>query len=124
VQTYEGDTGISIDLEAQLGDERLAAEIETVLYRTVQEAMTNVVKHAQARHASVVLTRRGSSVAAVIEDDGRGFDPDRVRLGAGLANIRDRVDAVGGSLDLRSAPRAGTRLEIRVPARRPAAVVD
>jgi signal transduction histidine kinase len=116
VQTYEGDTETSIDLEAQLGEERLAAEIETVLYRTVQEALTNVVKHAQARHASVVLTRRGSSVAAVIEDDGRGFDPEDTGDGFGLLGMRERLALLGGRLQVESGG-GGTTLVVEVPIR-------
>jgi|SoiMethySBSTD1v2_1073268.scaffolds.fasta_scaffold22051_3 signal transduction histidine kinase len=104
---------------------RPAPDVEAALYFCCLEALQNTAKHANAEWATVeVDVALDGAVQLVIEDDGRGFDPDRVRLGAGLANIRDRVDAVGGSLDLRSAPRAGTRLEIRVPARRPAAVVD
>ena len=74
VETFREQTGIEVDLEPRLGETRLPAEVETTLYRITQEALTNVVKHAQARHVSIVLTRRNGAVAAVIEDDGRGFD--------------------------------------------------
>ena len=63
-----------VELEAQIG-ERLPAEVETALYRIVQEALTNVVKHAQAPHVSIVLAPQPGSVMAVIEDDGQGFTP-------------------------------------------------
>src|SRR4051794_25611345 len=68
-------TGIAVELEAGLGDERLSREIETALYRIVQEALTNVVKHARARRVSIVITRRDGAVSTLIEDDGRGFAP-------------------------------------------------
>ena len=73
VGTFREQTGIEVDLESRLGSDRLPREIETTLYRITQEALTNVVKHAQAKHVSIVLTRRDGSVAAVIEDDGRGI---------------------------------------------------
>jgi signal transduction histidine kinase len=117
VQTYEGDTGISMDLEAQLGDKRLPPEIETMLYRTVQESVTNIVKHAQAQNASILLTRRGGGVAAVIEDDGRGFDPTDAVDGVGLLGMRERLALLGGRLQIESSPGAGTTLVIEVPVR-------
>jgi signal transduction histidine kinase len=117
VQTYEGDTRISIDLEAQLGADRLPPEIETLLYRTVQESLTNVVKHAQARRVSIVLTRRATVVAAVIEDDGRGFDPAAPGEGVGLLGMGERLALLGGRLQVESAPDAGTTLVVEVPIR-------
>src|SRR5262249_44810701 len=71
--TFTASTGIPVQLEARLGDERLLPEVETTLYRVVQESLTNVAKHSGARTVSVLLVRRDSSVAAVIEDDGHGF---------------------------------------------------
>ncbi len=115
LQTYEGDTGISIDFEAQLGADRLPAEIETVLYRTVQESLTNIVKHAQAEKASIVLTRRGNQVKAVIEDDGRGFDPGEPGEGVGLLGMRERLALLGGRLRVESSAGAGTTLAVDVP---------
>src|SRR5438874_865167 len=69
-QTFAEQSGIAVDFEAALGPERLPEEVETAIYRIVQESLTNVVKHAQARHVSVLLTRRSGAAAAVIEDDG------------------------------------------------------
>jgi len=104
---------------------RPAPDVEAALYFCCLEALQNTAKHAEAEQARVEIdVAADGATQLVIEDDGRGFDPDQVRPGAGLANIRDRVDAVDGSLELHSAPNAGTRLEIRVPARQPARVVD
>src|SRR5205814_1636735 len=80
-ETFSASTGIPLQLEPRLGDERLPPEVETTLYRVVQESLTNVAKHAGARKVSVLLVRRGSSVAAVIEDDGHGFTPDDEQRG-------------------------------------------
>src|SRR5207244_6858878 len=71
--TFQERSGIDTAVEANLGEERLPAEAETVLYRLVQEALTNVIKHAAAERVNIVLTRRDGGVSAVIEDDGHGF---------------------------------------------------
>jgi signal transduction histidine kinase len=109
--------GPTVDVAARLGDARLAPETETVLYRIVQESLTNIVKHASARRVSITLVRKGASAVVVVEDDGRGFDPDEIRDGAlGIAGMRERVALVGGKLTLESFPGAGTTLVAEVPA--------
>jgi len=75
-----------------------------------------VAKHAQARTVSVLLTRKNGRVALVIEDDGRGFDPDSPRDGFGLQGMRERVDLLGGSLQVESRAGAGTTLAVEVAA--------
>jgi two-component system, NarL family, sensor histidine kinase DevS len=116
VQTFAEMTGVEVDLEPRLGAERLPPEVETTLYRLVQEALTNVVKHAEARHVSILLARREGSVIAVIEDDGLGFDPDaRDGDGVGLLGMQERVELHDGRLTVESAPEAGTTLRIEIP---------
>ena len=111
-------SGTRVDIAAHLGEERLSPETETVLYRIVQESLTNIVKHASAERVSITFVRKGDAAVAVIEDDGSGFDPGRVREGAlGLAGMRERVTLVGGTLTLESAPGLGTTLVAEVPAR-------
>ena len=114
-QTVAEQTGLAFDLEAQLGDERLPSEIETALYRMVQEALTNVVKHGQAGRVSIILARSQGSVTAVIEDDGRGFETDRIYEGLGLDGMRERLALLGGRLKIESRPGAGTTLAGEVP---------
>jgi PAS domain S-box-containing protein len=99
--------------------EPLARNEQIVVYRVVQEALTNVARHAEAGSASVVITRRGAEVQLVIEDDGRGFDPAAVPLGVsfGLAGMRERLELLGGNLDIHSSAGAGTILTGRFPAR-------
>lgn len=107
---------LAVDVEAQLGDTRLPADIETALYRTVQEGLTNVVKHAHATSVSITLVRKSRAAVVVIEDDGRGFDPDDVRAGAlGVAGMRERLELLGGSLTLETKPGAGVTLVGEVP---------
>ena len=116
VETFSEATGIGVDLEAQLGDKRLPTEVETTLYRIVQEALTNIVKHAQASKVSVLLVRRPGSVTAVIEDDGDGFRVDDVRDdAAGLIGMRERLALHDGRLTVESSPESGTTLAIEVP---------
>ena len=116
VQTFAEATAIDIQLEAQLGPERLREEVETTLYRIVQEALTNIVKHAQARRVSILLVRRDGTATAVIEDDGRGFDPAGVREdGLGLVGMRERIALLEGRLTVESSPNEGTTLAVEVP---------
>jgi signal transduction histidine kinase len=116
VQTFSDATGIAVELQARLDEERLPSEVETTLYRIVQEALTNVAKHADARAVSVLLVRRDSSVAAVVEDDGRGFASDDAdRGGIGLDGMRERVALLEGRLDVESSPGGGTTLVAEVP---------
>jgi len=115
VETFREHTGLEVHLEPQLGAERLPSDVETTLYRITQEALTNVVKHAQARHVSIVLTRREGSVAAVIEDDGRGLGSGDDSGGLGLLGMRERIALVGGRLEVESSPGSGTTLSIEVP---------
>jgi signal transduction histidine kinase len=116
-ETFAEQTGINVHIEAALGDARLSPEVETAVYRIVQEALTNVVKHAQAGTVSLVLTRKGDRVVTVIEDDGRGFDPaqaDDARLG--LVGMRERIALVDGRLSVESRPGEGTTIVAEVPA--------
>mgnify|MGYP005845653881 CR=1 FL=1 len=105
------------DVVVHLGDERLPDPIETALYRIVQEALTNVARHAQARSVSVLVERRSNDIVAVIEDDGQGFEPGEAHRGGrlGLLGIRERAELLGGSLTIESSPGQGTSLFVRLP---------
>jgi signal transduction histidine kinase len=111
---FRAQTGLVVHLETQI-EERLPGEVETSLYRIVQEALTNIIKHARARHVSVLITRRDSTVSAVIEDDGRGFAPDDIHDGLGLLGMRERLALLNGTLIIESAPGRGTTLVAEVP---------
>jgi len=98
---------------------RLAPLVETVLYRVVQEALTNIVRHAAARVAQVYLSRGPSSIRCSIRDDGRGFDPDAVKAagksGLGLLGMHERVEALNGTLRIQSEPGFGTEIVVSIP---------
>ena len=115
--TYREQAGVHVDVEANLGEERLPPEVETALYRIAQEALTNVSKHAGATRISVVVTRKGSSAAVVVEDDGRGFDARARSDGLGLPGMRERVALLGGRLVVETKPGSGTTLAAEVPVR-------
>ena len=83
----------------------------------MQEALTNIVKHAEATAVSIVLARSGRSVTAVIEDDGRGFTPELDGDGLGLLGMGERLALLGGKLKLESSPGAGTTIVAEVPLR-------
>jgi signal transduction histidine kinase len=116
--SFAEQTGISVDFQTALADERLPEEVETALYRIVQESLTNVVKHARARRVSILLARREGAVKAVVEDDGRGFDPAELAGdGFGLVGMRERLALLGGRLEVESGPEAGTTIAAEVPIR-------
>ena len=121
-ETFGERSGIATVVEPHLGAERLPAEAETALYRLVQEALTNVVKHAEASQVSIVLTRRDGGVTALIEDDGHGFDVDQVDSAAlGLVGMRERLALLGGTLAIESPPGEGTTIAAYLPLSSPAA---
>jgi len=116
IEAFGAQTGIGVRFESGLSAERLPAEMETALYRIVQESLTNIVKHSRARNVSVVLIRKPGAVAAVIEDDGQGFDPASVRDGGfGLDGMRERVGLLDGRFQVESVPGAGATLVAEVP---------
>lgn len=108
---------IAVDMVIHLGKQRLPQEIETALYRIVQEALTNVARHAAAQTVSVLVERRRGDVVAVIEDDGRGFMLDKTigKRHLGLLGIRERSELLGGTLSLESAPQEGTSVFVTIP---------
>lgn len=111
---------IATDFQAiGFDNRRLASEKETAVYRVVQEALTNVVKHADARHVSIVLEARAQEVRLVIEDDGSGFDLASVTTAPskrlGLSGMQERLAMIGATLRIESALGEGTSIFIRVP---------
>lgn len=95
---------------------RYPQDVEAAVYFTVLEAMNNVAKYAEATSADVSLAQRNGSLEFTVHDDGRGFDPAATGYGTGLQGIADRLDAVGGTLRIESAPGRGTTISGAVPA--------
>jgi signal transduction histidine kinase len=114
--TVAEQSGPTVDVEAHLGEARLSREAETVLYRIVQEALTNVVKHSSADRVSITLVQKAQTAVLVVEDDGHGFEPAATPTDAlGLVGMRERVALVGGRLTVESTPGGGTTLVAEVP---------
>ena len=108
--------GIAAELLHDGMEHRMVPEIETAVYRIVQEAMTNVAKHARAAVAFVYVQRTGDILRIAIEDEGVGFDPASAKRGLGMLGIRERVAHFQGTVSIDTAAGSGTRLIIELPA--------
>jgi len=106
--------GLEVDTEIEIG-ESLSREEERVVYRLVQEALNNVLKHASAGSAKVSTRLVDHQVQIAVRDDGCGFDPDSAPEGRGLVGMRERIELLGGEIAVRSEPRGGTQISARVP---------
>lgn len=126
VEEWSGQSGIAVDLHAATDAQRLPPDVESAIYRIVQEALANVSKHSAAHRASVVVERREGEVVVVVEDDGNGFDVASVTRRAaaphanggtrlGLLGIRERAALFGGRVEVESRPGKGTTLFVRIP---------
>jgi signal transduction histidine kinase len=113
--------GVAVRCELEDLDRRIPVEMETALFRVVQEALTNVARHARAESVLIQLSVSAATLEIEIEDDGEGFEPQAVATaepsgrGLGLMGIRERVELLGGSVRIDSSPRQGTRVLVRVP---------
>lgn len=113
--TFGRRTGLVIDLRVAGLDVRLGEQLETALYRVVQEGLTNIAKHAGATRVTVSVHGHDHMVSLTIEDDGRGFEVSGPALGLGLVSMRERAELLGGSLRVQSTPGEGTTLAVEVP---------
>ena len=102
---------------ADAGVGRYPQEVEAAVYFAVLESLQNATKHARASSVLVTVEDQGDELAFSVTDDGVGFDPGRAGSGSGLRNLADRVESVGGSLWVDTAPGRGTTVAGRVPAR-------
>ncbi len=121
VKEYQKKCSIEVDFVSSGFKERLPAEMETALYRIVQEALTNTARHAQAKRVSIMLKEGEKEIEGIISDDGIGFDiealrksPDNER-GLGLAGMTERAVLLDGSLDIESRPGHGTTITVHIP---------
>jgi two-component system, NarL family, sensor histidine kinase FusK len=114
-ERYTKQTGIQVAFEHTEGEEPMAPAMETAVYRIVQEALTNVARHAGVREARVWLWTDAETVGVQIEDHGCGFDPRHTRGTSGLSGMRERAAALGGQLMLESSPGRGTCIRATWP---------
>lgn len=111
-------SGVSVDAVVDSAPElaKVSSEVATVVYRVVQEALTNVVRHAGATNASVAVTAAAGRLRALIEDNGIGFDPTEPARGhLGLQGMSERAEIVGGTVRVASSPGSGTTIVLEIP---------
>lgn len=122
-RTLEG-TDLTFTLDDQCFDDRLPAEMETALFRVMQEGITNVLRHADASHIEITLACKNGLFKGILADDGRGFEPQALQLngqrtrGLGLLGMHERISQCGGQMEIDSAPDRGTRIDISIPIRK------
>jgi signal transduction histidine kinase len=116
VSEWQARYKIPVDVAIQL-NERLPGDVETAIYRIVQETLTNIARHAQAHSASILVERRGDIVRAIVEDDGVGFDinTNHGERHLGLLGMRERAELLNGTLTIESNPERGTSIFIEIP---------
>jgi signal transduction histidine kinase len=121
IGSFSARHGVNVELRHAHMETRFAPDLETAVYRIVQEALSNVVKHARARTCRVSIDRAGDIVRISIEDDGAGFAAapggDAARNGLGLIGVRERATLLGGTLNVVTAIGEGTRLYVDLPTR-------
>ncbi|MBV8695308.1 MAG: sensor histidine kinase [Chloroflexi bacterium] len=121
VKEYQQKFPIEVDFQAPGFKERLPAEMETALYRIVQESLTNIARHAQAHKVSIVLKEDADAVYATITDDGHGFNAEKLQKtprqerGLGLVGMYERAHLLDGTLTIVSHIGHGTQIEVRIP---------
>jgi|GEM_PF-3425206 len=121
VKRFSQRAKIEVEVDVNGEEKRLPGEIETALYRIIQEALTNVVKHAKAKKVGLRIDKRADVVMVIIKDDGKGFDldtmqsPETSTWGLGLIGMADRTALVGGDFKIYTKPGEGTRIEVEIP---------
>jgi signal transduction histidine kinase len=119
IRTFTRNTDLEVDFQPALAESfRLPVSVELALYRVVQEALTNIVRHANATHAVIDLEEQGGVLRLTVSDNGCGFDTNAIlngQHGVGLMGIQERVELIGGTLTLNSVIGRGTRLSVAVP---------
>jgi signal transduction histidine kinase len=117
VQSFTDQSGINVELDVPPQFERLPQPVETVLFRVLQESLTNIQRHSQSKQAKIKLRINRGSVMLAIEDRGKGFSNGNghpPKSGVGIAGMRERVRERGGELQITSS-RSGTKVEVSVP---------
>jgi two-component system sensor histidine kinase UhpB len=120
-RSLEEISGLRIDVDAEDASGDLPPEAELATYRIVQEALSNILRHAHATHASVRIAHEDGALVVTVQDDGRGFDPANAISaeggGLGLFGMKERAGYIGGRVEITSAPGRGTRVRAEIPLR-------
>lgn len=119
LEAYKERSGLETTLVVTGKERRLVPHLEVLIFRALQELLTNVREHAQATQVKATVDVDTTAVRVTIEDNGRGFDPDSTAVtggkGRGLKTLRERIDLVGGTLDIAGSPGKGSRISFTVP---------
>jgi signal transduction histidine kinase len=118
IENFSKRTNIRVGLQTKHLKGRFPTEVETTFYRILQEALTNVAKHAQATEVTVQLSREGDSLSLSVEDNGKGFDAKKITFPKdrlGLFSIEERVKLLNGEFDISSEANKGTKLNVKIP---------
>ena len=116
----EIDVDVDLAAEGEAGPSRLPPDIEATIYRLVQEATNNAIKHAEPQRISVTVSRGDATVDVTVADDGKGFDPDRAERSFGLIGMQERAALSGGNLEIDSVPGRGTEVRAELALSEPA----
>jgi signal transduction histidine kinase len=118
-EDYSRRSNVKVTLKGKEDKYRFPLEIEVNLYRIIQEALTNVIKHAVATEVTIFLSHKNSCAILSVKDNGRGFDIIKLsgspHKGTGIYNMKERVNLLGGSFEIISKPGKGTRINVRIP---------
>ncbi|MEP7256983.1 MAG: PAS domain S-box protein [Flavitalea sp.] len=106
---------IKVSFVYNMGNTVIDDELKLNIYRIIQEQMTNIIKHADAKNVSVVLESANTAIKIVISDDGKGFDPNKKRKGIGISNMLNRIESFNGEMRMESAPGKGSTFRTRIP---------
>ncbi len=117
LQQFRERTGVSVDLEAELAEERLSKDMSTAAFRVLQEALTNVARHADASHVEVAMRTTEDELLVRVQDNGKGLHVDPNRRSLGLVGMRERARQLGGSVSIANGREHGVTVEMRVPLR-------
>jgi signal transduction histidine kinase len=118
IDNFSKRTNIKVYLKTKNFKPRLSSEVETTFYRIIQEALTNVAKHAQATEVSILLARENSNACLAVEDNGIGFDTKKASFPKdrlGIFSIKERVGLLNGEFEIRSKANRGTKLSVKIP---------
>ncbi|MGA9635262.1 MAG: sensor histidine kinase, partial [Solirubrobacterales bacterium] len=113
------DADVDVASEQPDGPHRLPPDLEATIYRLVQEASNNAIKHAEPNRISVTVSRGDDLIEVIVADDGSGFDPDTAERSFGLVGMQERVSLLGGTLEIDSAPGKGTEVRAGLPVTEP-----
>jgi signal transduction histidine kinase len=115
MESIQSNSNIETEIHYQLQDSPISDELKLNIYRVVQELVNNIIKHAEASRVKLEVYTAAGLININMEDNGKGFDPDVRRSGIGISNLRNRVEAFNGNIEIRSSPGKGCHVDVSIP---------